>query len=237
MTFILTEEFLTKHLTNGRGFKRKQAEALGEKYPLVKGWKERIIGKEYPLESIRKFVKASGKSELLKEFNKGQGNSTNTKPLVKRSKIERTSLSEAISLANWLVTKKGKTIKTAINIASKNKNCPDKDAIAKGLESELPSNILTTSSSEELLLKEAINEGVWLINNSRMTLKNVIDKVAEKHSYKPKTHIEKGIRAKFDENFFSKRAKAPAGSGYNHHRRQIETHQNLKHIKSIMNES
>lgn len=52
---ILTEQILNQGKSNNGGWNAKQMECLNS-YPLVKGWKRRLIGKDFPEEVINNFI-------------------------------------------------------------------------------------------------------------------------------------------------------------------------------------
>jgi len=58
---ILTQEIFEQGLSRNGGFSRKQFEALGlklnpNKWTPAKGWKSRVVGNDFPEETIRKFL-------------------------------------------------------------------------------------------------------------------------------------------------------------------------------------
>jgi 5-methylcytosine-specific restriction endonuclease McrA len=53
---ILTKELFFKGRSRNGGWGYGQVEALGEAVPLIKGWKKRLIGKEFTPEAIQRFL-------------------------------------------------------------------------------------------------------------------------------------------------------------------------------------
>lgn len=78
---IISKEFIEKGLTNGIGIKACQIKLLGGKYPLVKGWKEALIGK-YITEDVAQLYLQ------LRDMDKKQGRKLVTKMLNKK-RMER----------------------------------------------------------------------------------------------------------------------------------------------------
>ena len=78
---IISKEFIEKGLTNGIGIKAYQIKLLGGKYPLVKGWKEALIGK-YITEDVAQLYLQ------LRDIDKKQGRKLVTKMLNKK-RMER----------------------------------------------------------------------------------------------------------------------------------------------------
>lgn len=58
--FVITKEWFDSNRDFVNGLNRPQAEAIGEKYPLKKGWKERVLGKEITFEQKLLFENAKG---------------------------------------------------------------------------------------------------------------------------------------------------------------------------------
>lgn len=58
--FVITKEWFDSNRDFIAGLNRAQAEAIGEAYPLVKGWKERVIGKNITLEQKENYEKLKG---------------------------------------------------------------------------------------------------------------------------------------------------------------------------------
>lgn len=58
--FVITKEWFDSNRDFISGLNRAQAEAIGEGYPLKKGWKERVIGKEITLEQKQNYENAKG---------------------------------------------------------------------------------------------------------------------------------------------------------------------------------
>ena len=56
--FVITKEWFDSNRDFISGLNRAQAEAIGEAYPLKKGWKDRVIGKEITLEQKENYEKA-----------------------------------------------------------------------------------------------------------------------------------------------------------------------------------
>ncbi|OUR60532.1 hypothetical protein A9Q74_13005 [Colwellia sp. 39_35_sub15_T18] len=229
---ILTKELLEENLTGRSGFKKKQALALGEKYPLKTGWKKRIINNEFTAQQISRFISA-GKNKKTKDKIKI------TKSLKQNNKIKidnNTPFGKAVSLACWLIKDQNKSLKSTIQIVSRKYEYPNKDEIQEAVIAKLPKGEFEKAIGKKTVLKDAIDDAVWLVNNTKFTLSNIINKIADKHAYKPKSHIEKGIRDSFSDDYFKSRAKIPKGSviGTSTQERAIENWQQNKHIKSIM---
>lgn len=51
---ILTEEIVMQGLSSNNGWNEEQLKCFGETF--LKGWKKRIIGKDYSKETIQKFL-------------------------------------------------------------------------------------------------------------------------------------------------------------------------------------
>lgn len=58
--FVITKEWFDSNRDFIAGLNRAQAEAIGEAYPLKKGWKDRVIGKEITLEQKENYEKLKG---------------------------------------------------------------------------------------------------------------------------------------------------------------------------------
>lgn len=54
---ILTDELFQKGLRGKNGITRRQSLELGESYPLKKGWRKRIVGKEYTEAQYENFLR------------------------------------------------------------------------------------------------------------------------------------------------------------------------------------
>lgn len=70
-SFIVSAQWFDNNRDCYAGLNRSQAQAIGEAYPLKKGWRERILGKEITLEQKESFEAAKGlvyrvKKELIK---------------------------------------------------------------------------------------------------------------------------------------------------------------------------
>lgn len=65
-TVTITEELLLAGSTNGIGWNARQVKALGIGWPLVKGWKERAIGREVSQESVDRFLALKGAAKARK---------------------------------------------------------------------------------------------------------------------------------------------------------------------------
>lgn len=59
---ILTKELLLSGMKSQVGFTKVQAKLLGVPMPLENGWKERIIGQYFPIETIKSFLAVNGKT-------------------------------------------------------------------------------------------------------------------------------------------------------------------------------
>lgn len=69
--FTITEEWFNSNRDCIGGLNRPQAEALGEKYLLKKGWKQRIVGKQITTEQKIAYEDAKGLVYAVrKEINK-----------------------------------------------------------------------------------------------------------------------------------------------------------------------
>ena len=226
---ILTKELLEENLTGKSGFNRKQALALGEVYPLKTGWKDRLINKEFTAQQISRFISA-GKNKNTKD---------KTKSKKKNSKIkvdDNTPFGKAVSLACWLIKDQNKSLKSSIQIVSKKYELTNIEVIQEAILLKLPKSEFEKAIGKKTVLKDSIDDAVWLIKNTKLTLSNIINKIADKHGYKPKSHIEKGIRDNFSDDYFKSRAKIPKGVviGTSTQARAIDNWQQSKHIKSIM---
>lgn len=226
---ILTKELLEENLTGRSGFNRKQASALGEKYPLKTGWKERLVNKEFTEQQISRFISA-GKNKKAKSKTKSKKNGNQIEI------NDNTSFGKAVSLAYWLIKDQNKSLTSAIQIASKKHESSDIGKIQEAVLSKLPKSDVEKSIGKKTVLKDAVDDAVWFVSNTKLTLSHIIDKIADKHGYKPKSHIEKGIRDNFPEGYFKSRAKIPKGTviGTSTQERAIENWQQNKHINSIM---
>lgn len=60
--FTITYEWLESYRTVRGGYNRKQVEALGVQWPLVKGWKSAMVGKTVEERAARRFEEASGRT-------------------------------------------------------------------------------------------------------------------------------------------------------------------------------
>lgn len=78
---IISKEFIEKGLTNGIGIKAYQVKLLGGNYPLVKGWKEDLIGKYISDDTAQLYLE-------LRDMGKKQGRKLVTKMLNKK-RMER----------------------------------------------------------------------------------------------------------------------------------------------------
>ena len=58
--FVITKEWFDSNRDFISGLNRAQAEAIGETYPLKKGWKERVLGKVITLEQKKAYEDAKG---------------------------------------------------------------------------------------------------------------------------------------------------------------------------------
>lgn len=227
---LLTKELLEENLTGGKGFKRQQALALGEKYPLTTGWKGRLINREFTDKQISRFISA-GKNKKTKDKIK------KTKSLKKHNSDDGdTPFGKAVNLACWLIRDKNKSLTSAIQIVSKKYEYSNVEEIQEAVLVKLPKGELKKAVGKKTVLKDAVDDAVWLVNNTKLTLSNIISKTSDKHSYKPKSHIEKGVRANFPDDYFKARTKIPKGAviGVSTQARAIEHWQQNKHIKSIM---
>ncbi len=218
---ILTSEMIELFTKGGRSYRRKQAVAIGEPYPAKKGWKTRVIGKEITQKQLETFVRESNNKEAKEQY-------------FQKSKKVGSELLGAFSLAKKLIVNEGKTLATAIKISSKNKSFDVRELESMLRDKVHQANDLKLQSKAQLY--ESIDDGVWLAENTRYTLKNIITKVQEKHGYKIKAHIEKGIRDRLPEDFFNKRAVKPKGSGEIKRSRTLSDWSNNQHMKSIMDE-
>lgn len=63
---IITMEFLIAGATKRGSHKRRQIELLGEKWPPISGWKQRVVGKVIPDEAAEEFIKL-GTGEVINE--------------------------------------------------------------------------------------------------------------------------------------------------------------------------
>jgi hypothetical protein len=238
---ILTKELLEDNLTGGKGFKRNQALALGEVYPIKKGWKERVIGKEFTQQQVDEFISAGNNSKvksiiLPSKKNKSKGRTKNVKTIKKIINTDdNTSLAKAVSLACWLIKDKNSAFKYAVEIASNKYNYPNQEKIQNAVLKLISDNHFEKAISKKTILKNAIDYSVWLVTNTKFTLKNIIDKSAEKHSYKPKSHIERGIRESFSDVYFESRSKIPKGAvvGTSTQARAVERWEQKKHMNAI----
>jgi hypothetical protein len=229
---ILTKELLEENLTGRSGFKRKQALALGEVYPLKTGWKDRVINKEFTAQQISNFISAGKNKKTKGKIKKSESKKKNNK----NKFDDNTPLGKAVNLACWLIKDQNKSLKSAIQIVSKKYEYPNIEEIQEAILTKLPIGEFEKSIGKKTVLKDAVDDAIWLVNNTKFTLNNIINKMAEKHGYKPKSHIEKGIRDNFSDDFFKSRAKIPKGAviGTSTQTRAIENWQQNKHIKSIM---
>jgi len=69
--FVVSEVWFNTNRDCLTGLNRSQAEAIGESYPLKKGWRKRVIGKEITISQKESFEAAKGlvyrvKKELVK---------------------------------------------------------------------------------------------------------------------------------------------------------------------------
>ena len=58
--FVITKEWFDSNRDFIAGLNRAQAEAVGEAYPLKKGWKERVVGKVISLEQKQNYEDSKG---------------------------------------------------------------------------------------------------------------------------------------------------------------------------------
>ena len=58
--FVITKEWFDSNRDFVAGLNRAQAEAVGEAYPLKKGWKERVVGKVISLEQKQNYENNKG---------------------------------------------------------------------------------------------------------------------------------------------------------------------------------
>ena len=58
--FVITKEWSDSNRDFIAGLNRAQAEAVGEAYPLKKGWKERVVGKVISLEQKQNYEDSKG---------------------------------------------------------------------------------------------------------------------------------------------------------------------------------
>lgn len=56
MIVMMTQELFDKGKSANGGWNRKQIECLGEQWPQVAGWMTRILAREYPEETIERFL-------------------------------------------------------------------------------------------------------------------------------------------------------------------------------------
>lgn len=68
--FKITESFLNQYKTAKGGWSAIQLGALGVKWPLVKGWKESLIGKEITHTQACKFIELSTYKPYKKKMKK-----------------------------------------------------------------------------------------------------------------------------------------------------------------------
>lgn len=226
----LTAEMIDLYMKGGRSYRRQQALAIGESYPAKKGWRERITGKVITQAQLNKFIKESSNTKAKDEYFKSKKKNKKTG---KHNDLPD-SLKEGFSLACWLIKDKGRDFITAVSIAANKHNC-SKVELEKLVQIEIPET-LNADLQDKAKLKGAIDHGVWLAENTNITLKNIIVKASEKFGYKVKSHIEKGIRDNLPENFFQKRAVMPVGAGENQRSRVLTDWSNKQHMKSIKTE-
>tara|TARA_B110000971_G_scaffold221834_1_gene270895 strand:- start:1329 stop:2276 length:948 start_codon:yes stop_codon:yes gene_type:complete len=70
-TIILEEKHFSEGLSESGGYKKKQLEILNLNWPLVKGWKEKVIGKRYKKKQINDFINYNkNKNHSILEFFK-----------------------------------------------------------------------------------------------------------------------------------------------------------------------
>jgi len=233
---ILTKELLEENLTGRSGFNRKQALALGEVYPLKTGWKDRLINKEFTAQQISRFISA-GKNKNKNKKTKEKIKKTKSQKTNSKIKVDdNTPFGKAVSLACWLIKDQKKSLISSIQIVSKKYELSNIEVIQEAILSKLPKSEFEKAIGKKTILKDSIDDAVWLVKNTKLTLSNIINKIADKHSYKPKSHIEKGIRDNFSDDYFKSRAKIPKGVviGTSTQARAIDNWQQSKHIKSIM---
>ena len=53
---ILTKDIIKQAVSPKGGFTKKQLALVGIPWPPVKGWKKKVIGKDFPEETIKLFI-------------------------------------------------------------------------------------------------------------------------------------------------------------------------------------
>lgn len=99
----LTTEWIEKGMTSGIGMKRTQCEVLGIEYPLKKGWKQTLIGKEVSESQLIKFIELGLSS---KKENKNKSHLNNSKKEKQRKTEPLPSTSDLLEVEAYHVEPK-----------------------------------------------------------------------------------------------------------------------------------
>lgn len=91
-TMIITQEWLSRHRGPTGAYNKRQIELLGLKYPLHKGWKEDVVGKELSEEKAMEFERSAkpekGVQSILKFASSVVPDEETQKPLLVRRKVK-----------------------------------------------------------------------------------------------------------------------------------------------------
>ena len=106
--FEVTEEWFNNNRDCIPGLNRMQANALGEKYPLLSGWKKRCVGKLITMEQKKAYEDAKGNTyAVLKQAKKQEKQVKKLKSLTVDVEVARLELEIAEIKSKLNKLKKG----------------------------------------------------------------------------------------------------------------------------------
>lgn len=87
---------------------------------------------------------------------------------------------------------------------------------------------------EDLSLFKSVSMALWMIIDKDRPLAASLVSAQKKHSYKPRSDIERHVRSVLPANYFQKRRKIPGEIALSYKNQSIENRECTKHMGSII---